>query len=101
VQQGSPQTVYKQPVDEYVAGLFGTYTAVTVRDQTVHFLRPEDFTLSVTETPGAQKGFIVKSLFFGGFCELEIAVSGMMYLVRSERLDWNPGQSIWVQPKVS
>ncbi|MCD9018258.1 ABC transporter ATP-binding protein [Parachryseolinea silvisoli] len=101
VQQGSPQTVYKQPVDEYVAGLFGTYTAVTVRDQTVHFLRPEDFTLSVTETPGAQKGFIVKSLFFGGFCELEIAASGMMYLVRSERLDWNPGQSIWVQPKVS
>ena len=101
VQQGSPQAVYTQPMDEYAAGLFGTYTAVTTLDQTVQFLRPEDFVLSVTEMPGAQKGFIVKSLFFGGFCELEITVSGMTYFVRSERFDWNAGQTIWVQPKVS
>ncbi|MBT1710481.1 ABC transporter ATP-binding protein [Fulvivirgaceae bacterium PWU5] len=100
VQQGSPQTVYKQPVNEYVAGLFGTYTAVTVRDQTVLFLRPEDFSLSVTEIPGTRKGVIVKSLFFGGFCELEIAVSGMTYLARSERCDWNVGQVVWIEPKV-
>jgi iron(III) transport system ATP-binding protein len=97
VQQGTPQAVYQRPVDAYSAGLFGKYTAVAEPGKAVQFLRPEDFTISETETPGARKGIVTRSLFFGGYCELVVSVADMSFTVKSDRCDWAIDQVIWLQ----
>jgi iron(III) transport system ATP-binding protein len=101
VQLGTPQTVYQTPEDAYSAGLFGKYTAVAEPGETVQFLRPEDFTISETQTPGARKGIVTRSLFFGGYCELEVSVADTLFTVRSERFDLAVSQVIWLQSPVN
>jgi ABC-type sulfate/molybdate transport systems ATPase subunit len=97
VQQGTPQSVYQKPADEYSAGLFGKYTAVAEPGKAVQFLRPEDFTISETEIPGTRKGSISRSLFFGGYCELEVSVADTLFTIRSEHFNWNAGQAVWLK----
>ena len=59
VQQGSPKEIYRHPVDEYTAGLFGRYNLLTpalakalsqhsdVAMQDIgRFVRPEEFVLT-------------------------------------------------------
>jgi ABC-type sugar transport system ATPase subunit len=62
VQQGSPQQIYQQPVNEYVAGLFGKYNLITPGNAAILeglpgitpngkniFIRPEDFKIVRTK----------------------------------------------------
>jgi iron(III) transport system ATP-binding protein len=100
VQQGTPQAVYQQPVDAYSAGLFGKYTAVAESGKAVEFLRPEDFTISETETSGARKGIVTRALFFGGYCELEVSAADVSFTVRSDRFDWAVDQVIWLHGRL-
>ncbi|MBT1690451.1 ABC transporter ATP-binding protein [Dawidia soli] len=100
VQEGTPEAVYKEPVDEYTAGLFGKYTAVATAGNALRFLRPEDFVIADSEAAGAQKGVVVRSLFLGGYCELEVSVAAeTTFVVRSERFDWAAGQVIWLKAR--
>jgi ABC-type Fe3+/spermidine/putrescine transport system ATPase subunit len=101
VQQGTPRAVYQKPVDEYSAELFGKYTTVAESGKPVRFLRPEDFTISETEKPGARKGIVTQSLFFGGYCELEVSIADTLFTVRSERFDWAISQVVWVQAPIT
>jgi ABC-type Fe3+/spermidine/putrescine transport system ATPase subunit len=83
IQQGSPQQVYNQPANEYIAGLFGTYNllsplAAQVFTGTVAtgkrkrlFIRPEDIRLSATESEGV-KSMVKEIFFFGSYYEIEI-----------------------------
>jgi ABC-type glutathione transport system ATPase component len=52
IQHGTPQQIYREPVNEYVAGLFGTYNMMTPRQQKIagvkhptgnRLVRPEEF----------------------------------------------------------
>lgn len=101
VQQGTAQAVYQKPADEYSAGLFGKYTAVAEPGKAVQFLRPEDFEISETEKLGARKGTVRRSLFFGGYCELEVSVADTLFTVRSARFDWAVDQVVWVSLQAS
>lgn len=95
MQQGTPQFVYQQPLNEYSAELFGKYTTVAEPGKVAQFLRPEGFKISETETPGARKGIVTRSLFFGGYCELEVSIADVTFTVRSDRFDWAVGQAVW------
>src|SRR5438270_2056559 len=59
VQQGTPEQIYRQPVNEYTAGLFGTYNLLDTKQATAFgekpaaamngkklFIRPEGFKIT-------------------------------------------------------
>jgi len=88
LQQGSPVQVYSQPVNEYVAALFGRYNRVSsdaatlfkeladlMKGSNYFFIRPED--VSISMEPGMSPGGVVKKISYLGSCyELEIELSG-------------------------
>lgn len=89
VQQGSPQQIYRQPVDEYTAGLLGSYQLLNAtqmkewgieHDNNGHgrrlLVRPEQFRLSDNEI-GAVEGYISSVSFSGSFFEIDVQLPTM------------------------
>jgi ABC-type Fe3+/spermidine/putrescine transport system ATPase subunit len=93
VQQGTPDKIYRQPVNEYVAGLFGKYNVIPpakaklfpgLKAKTKNkniLIRPENFLLVGPQKKGAM-GKIKKINFLGGFAEAEIDIDGHIVTVR-------------------
>ena len=87
VQQGSPAQVYRQPVDAYTAGLFGKYNLVDPASSRHIFelagikangksmlIRPEHFKIARQGT-NTLTGTVSQVSFFGGYYEVEVALS--------------------------
>ncbi len=85
VQQGSPQQLYQQPVNEYVGGLFGKYNLimpgkaglfdafVQVPADKKLFIRPENFVVAEGQSaPESIRGIVKHNSFLGH--EYEITV---------------------------
>ena len=94
VQQGPPERLYRQPVDEYTAGLFGNYNLVRGADRRALvpagsrtaagrplLVRPEDFRLG--PGPQALPGIVQAARFVGSGYELEIALPNNKVRVRA------------------
>jgi len=106
VQEGTPQQVYRQPINEYVAGLFGKYTVMTtalaktflvepsVRAKKM-FLRPEDFAI-VEKGETTPKAKVERVNFFGGYSELDVVLSKIEITVRTEKRKIKPGDKIYL-----
>jgi iron(III) transport system ATP-binding protein len=78
VQQGSPTEVYRTPVDEYVAGLFGKYNLIEGR-----IVRPEQIGISLETRPGAIRGMVETASFWGSFYETVVQTdNGIRLIVR-------------------
>jgi ABC-type sugar transport system ATPase subunit len=88
LQRDTPANVYRQPVSEYAAALFGKYTVLTpalakafsaVADLELNsltrFFRPQHFKI-VADENGRLKGEVTAARFMGSYYELEIAVAG-------------------------
>jgi iron(III) transport system ATP-binding protein len=84
VQQGPPEQIYRQPVSEYVAGLFGDYNLVWGADRqalapaptpppagSALLVRPEQFRLGPAGS-GGLAGTVRAVRFFGAYYEVEI-----------------------------
>jgi len=95
VQQGTPEQVYRQPVNEYVAGLFGRYnlvnatdagilsgTSYEVPDEKSIFLRPEQLNI-VPVKEGILEGKINRILFFGSHYETEVVYPGNTLIIKT------------------
>jgi ABC-type sugar transport system ATPase subunit len=96
IQRGTPQTIYKQPCSEYVAGLFGKYTSLTAL-QVENFpvlqrltkpgksmiIRPENFKM---EKEGSETftGKVKRLNFFGNYYEVEILVQQILITAKAE-----------------
>ena len=94
IQQGAPQQVYRQPVNEYAAGLFGSYnilsptlcktipslTGLETFGKNV-FIRPEHFT--ITTQGGDFTCTIEKVIFWGSYYELEVLYNGDMLRIKT------------------
>ncbi|WP_139925490.1 ABC transporter ATP-binding protein [Hymenobacter sp. DG01] len=104
VQQGTPANIYRQPVSEYVAALFGGYNlfsgslakALTGRPADTRkrlLARPESLRL-VAEATGGVAGTVIGSRFYGSYQELEVQVSGARVLVRATEASYGPGQRV-------
>lgn len=97
IQQGKPETIYHQPVNEYVAGMFGRYNLLNPEQAALFgieangkdvMIRPEEFVIS--ENDGL-KGVIQKISFWGSYYEVEIIMNDMKIIVRVMRNEWKVG----------
>ncbi len=97
VQQATPDIIYKQPINEYVAGLFGKYTLLPssiskallgARDKTKGreglFIRPENFIITKSPKDLSVKGVVQSVSFFGSYYEIEIKVEGIVLTVQTQ-----------------
>jgi iron(III) transport system ATP-binding protein len=104
VQRGMPKEIYYQPVNEYVAGIFGKYNLLSPQ-QTSWFgieanekevmIRPEGFSISATDNNGI-KGSIRKISFWGSFYEVELLVKDSVFVVRTVKNEWAIGEQVFI-----
>ncbi|MEO5947237.1 MAG: ABC transporter ATP-binding protein [Chitinophagaceae bacterium] len=103
VQQGTPQKIYKEPIDEYCAGLFGEYNLLNEANAKHFFpnilgkeqliVRPEQL-LIITESTNAAKGIVQAVYFFGGYYVVEVLVNGQLLRVRTDRGNIGIGETV-------
>jgi len=113
LQQGPPEQIYHQPDDPYIAGLFGRYSLLQVKDlkcfdslshidasvlgDRALFVRPERFQLVDEGAEGAVQVSVKKVAFSVGFYELDLTLpSGTDITVRSDRRGISKGDNVWV-----
>ena len=107
VQQGSPEHLYRQPVDEATAALFGDYNLVggatrrtllpgrRFRSNTALLVRPEQLQLGPAED-GEAAGTVQAVRFLGSYWEVEVALAGNILRARTDKTGWQPGDTISV-----
>lgn len=93
VQEGSPEKIYQQPRDAYVAGLFGKYAHIPrgatnvfpphlkVRSDT--FIRPEELVVEKSGKQGGCRGVILANHFYGSHYDVLVQIQNMNFVVRS------------------
>jgi len=99
VQQDTPRQVYKQPVSEYVAELFGKYNLLEAGNGRRLFVRPEQFKVGKKAFPAAMKGKVKSISFWGGFYETEVlSESGATLITRAVDNDLAVGDAVFLLP---
>jgi ABC-type sugar transport system ATPase subunit len=79
IQHAIPRVIYEQPVNEYVAGLFGEYTSLTpvilkrlgVKSKHKMIIRPENISIKKSKSK-VSTGKIVSINYFGSHYEIEV-----------------------------
>jgi ABC-type Fe3+/spermidine/putrescine transport system ATPase subunit len=112
VQRGTPQQLYYQPADEYVAALFGDYNLVRGADrralsaasgrnaaEAALLVRPEQVLLAATG-PGIT-GTVRAVRFLGSYYELEIQLPENVIRARSGAASFAPGDAVQVSVAAS
>jgi iron(III) transport system ATP-binding protein len=108
LQTGTPKQIYRQPINEYCAGLFGLYTLIPP-DKAKHLLvssnsnilshstiiRPEQFAI-VPEAQNAISGTIEKVLFYGSFMILDVMAEGMLLHIYATNQNYIVGDKVFV-----
>ena len=91
LQVGAPKEIYRRPVNEYVAGLFGNYQVMpprlaagwcnevmpNIEDKQV-LIRPEDIIISKFASVDTHHGVVKAIHFMGGYYEVEVAMGGFL-----------------------
>jgi ABC-type Fe3+/spermidine/putrescine transport system ATPase subunit len=107
VQKGPPVVVYKQPVDEYTAALFGRYSVLApalakafslITDIEMNrinsFIRPESFFL-VNEQEGV-RGEVKEVLYMGAYYEVQAIVAGQHVYMNVHKTSVKRGDIVYV-----
>ncbi|AWO00309.1 ABC transporter ATP-binding protein [Chitinophaga alhagiae] len=94
IQKGSPWQVYKHPVNEYAAGLFGKFNQIASNGKTM-FVRPEDLHI-VTGTPNTLMGKVKKVHFLGNAFELEVMLLNELVTIRTIDSSIKAGDTVHV-----
>jgi iron(III) transport system ATP-binding protein len=107
VQKAGPERIYRQPADEYVAGLMGKYNRIHpvlaarlgrlpgAGQGKDLLIRPEKLTLSALGSAAAQ-GRVTGISFVGGYYEVEVEVAGTRLLVRSDTNAYQKDQVVYI-----
>jgi len=99
IQQGTPEDIYQQPLDEYCAGLFGDYNLInTLPDDEVLkgkqlLVRPEQFQIG-DDAGQVFTGIIQKILYQGAYYILEVQTGEQLLKVRVNSRDHASGDTI-------
>ncbi|HKO81371.1 MAG TPA: ABC transporter ATP-binding protein [Chitinophagaceae bacterium] len=104
IQQGSPEHIYRQPVNEYCAGLFGEYNLIN--NSMAFFaipgiqlngkkllIRPEHFSITTTGNNGLN-GIIKNILFRGSYYSIDVWVDEQLIRVQTSNDQLAVGGSI-------
>jgi ABC-type Fe3+/spermidine/putrescine transport system ATPase subunit len=89
IQQGNPENIYRQPVNEYCAGLFGAYNIVEnlsvlssingiIRSRKKLMVRPENIRIAPGPENAAQ-GIVAEILYWGSYFSVDV-------MIREEKL---------------
>jgi len=85
-QQGPPERIYRQPINEYVAGLFGKYNLIGKT-----FVRPED--IDIVEE-GSLEGVVESVLFQGWYYDVEVRLKNSRVVLRTTKVGIRTGESV-------
>jgi len=112
IQQNTPEKIYRQPVNEYAAGLFGKFNSFTKSEAAAFgeipkaygnrkllYIRPEAFTLVAKKSKTAVAGKVTEVAFLGSGYEIEIALPASMITVRIDSCTVNKGERVYVSFK--
>lgn len=105
IQEGSPEQIYRNPVNEYVAGLLGKYNKTGIGDlsddNTFRIIRPEELTLNSIGSNG-QLATIRRKLFHGAYFEYEAATEDETTLIIYEYSgQWSIEEKVHVSRRTS
>ncbi|QCR23570.1 ABC transporter ATP-binding protein [Pontibacter sp. SGAir0037] len=109
VQQGSPEQIYRQPVNEYTAALFGNYNLIDSEQAGALtavpgikrnngkrlLIRPESLKV-VKEGEQVLVGKVQKVTFFGSYYELEVLLSGVSVTLKTVQQHIVKGDTIYI-----
>lgn len=108
VQQGTPEQVYRQPVDTYTAALFGSYNlipasaakafaaATGIDSKTRNLLvRPERFRL-VQKGAHTLNGIVKSVTFYGGYYDVQVQLEGATVTVRTQDSNATIGNEVYL-----
>lgn len=115
VQMGSPESIYTNPANEYVAGLFGKYNLIDVSKSKAIatqlgakasgqalFFRPENVKIGPAKRNNSVKGVVEDVHFFGSYLELEVSISTIRVIVKTNTLGHDVGDKVYLSiPKKS
>lgn len=105
IQRASPEEVYKHPVNEYAAALFGKYNSVSpelihlfpsLENDVRRFIRPRDFRVNLDNSGVESK--VQRSSFMGTYHEVEINLSGHLVIVVSD-YELKEGDTVYLSLK--
>lgn len=109
IQQDTPENIYNQPVNEYVAGLFGKYNAFTRAEAASFgdipegygskkqlFIRPEALTLVAKQSKTSVAGIVTDVAYMGSHYEVEVALPDAMVNVRIDNIEQSQGDVVYV-----
>jgi ABC-type sugar transport system ATPase subunit len=112
VQQGSPEQVYRQPVNEYVAGLFGKYNILNKTQATALgrkpkaslngknvFIRPENLKLTASKGKASLLGKVNEITFLGSGYEIEVQLPETTVTVKTNDCSVKKGDKVYVSIK--
>ncbi len=99
VQQGTPQQVYYEPLNEYCAGLFGDYNRLeralqTKLFTTKTFIRPEELVFT-TEAKG-HAAVVTNVSFYGSFFLYELQSARSRLRISSTEDTYLPGDHVFI-----
>ena len=105
IQKGSPEKIYREPVNEYAAGVFGKYNlfefteakqfygrAVTSNKKKL-LVRPEDFKL-VPRKVKSIGGKVTKVSFLGNCYELEVKCGNATVFIQTDKSNVKEGSRV-------
>ncbi len=105
IQQGSPETIYHQPVNEYAGGLFGSYNLLpeniapanisTSKDKRL-FIRPERILIG-KKNQYLLPGSIQQIHFRGSYYEIVLMVNNTSVLATTVQTDFKTGDTVSVE----
>jgi iron(III) transport system ATP-binding protein len=108
VQTGKPEKIYRQPVDTYVAGLFGKFNLLSPqvrallnitsnprRQNTGIIVRPEDLRLS-RKGKKSSAGRIQEVNFLGSHYEVTVALGHSTLRIRTSDSSFEPNDKVFV-----
>ncbi|WP_121357186.1 ABC transporter ATP-binding protein [Flavisolibacter nicotianae] len=102
IQKAAPEKLYRQPVNEYIGGLFGDYNLLTAEEaKTIFsivpaegerlFIRPENIRLEKTDG-GA--GLVSAAHFFGSYYELDVVYGATRLWIKTNSTGFQKGDRV-------
>jgi ABC-type Fe3+/spermidine/putrescine transport system ATPase subunit len=106
LQQGTAREIYREPVDEHAAALFGYYNSVPAslagKKKAMNgrplIVRPENIRISKT-SKSKIKGTVARVLFLGGYQEIEVVVDDTTLKARTTDGGFSPGDEVYLALK--
>lgn len=105
IQEGTPQKIYNEPVNEYCAGLFGEYNLLNKENAAAFFtnenhqqplmLRPEQFNI-VPGNENGVKGVIQSVYFFGSYFSIDVLVNDQLLRLKTNNGELATGDTVYL-----